>query len=63
MTSILTFDRLLAGWILLGLAVGVVLFYVDAPYGRHRHRRAGPTLENRLGWVVMESPAPLVLGA
>ena len=57
------FERLLAGWIVLGLGTGVVLIFIAAPYGRHRRRRAGPTLENRLGWLLMEAPAPLVFGA
>ena len=57
------FDGLLVVWIVLGLGSGIGLIFIAAPYGRHRHRRAGPTLENRLGWVLMEAPAPLVFGA
>jgi protein-S-isoprenylcysteine O-methyltransferase Ste14 len=48
----------------LGLApvVFVVLFYIKAPYGRHIRRGWGPMLDNRWGWLIMESPAVLVFG-
>src|SRR5579864_5095530 len=38
-----------------------VLFFVDAPYGRYIGQRPqGPTIDNRLGWMVMEAPAAIV---
>ena len=30
---------------------------ISAPYGRHARRGWGPTLSDRVGWIVMESPA------
>ena len=38
-------------------AVGVT--FVRAPYGRFGATGFGPTLPVRLGWIVMEAPAPL----
>ncbi len=39
------------------------LWLVTAPYGRHARRGWGPTLPARVGWLVMESPAPLLFAA
>ena len=46
----------------LGLAVATFagLLFIVAPYGRHGRSGWGPTLPARIGWLVMESPAPLV---
>jgi 3-oxo-5-alpha-steroid 4-dehydrogenase 1 len=54
------YHSLLAAWFVLGLAVFVTLFFVSAPYGRHIRRGWGYSIGNRLGWVLMEAPAPLV---
>jgi protein-S-isoprenylcysteine O-methyltransferase Ste14 len=44
---------------LAGLTV-VGLRFVTAPYGRHGRGGWGPTVNARIGWLIMESPAPLV---
>lgn len=54
------FDLLLLGWLLLAVIVFISLFFVAAPYGRHIHKGWGPSINNRLGWVIMEAPAALV---
>lgn len=48
-------------WIALALVTGVVLMRVTAPYGRHRRSGWGPTIPQRVGWVVMESVSPVAL--
>lgn len=46
--------------IALGGLVLVALLFIDAPYGRHLRPGFGPTLSNRAGWVLMESPTLVV---
>ena len=44
-------------WLVFGLAAltfGLLLF-VTAPYGRHVRGGWGPTMHNRIGWILMES--------
>jgi protein-S-isoprenylcysteine O-methyltransferase Ste14 len=57
------FNVLIIGWFVLAGVTGVALFFFVAPYGRHMRRGWGPSLGNRLGWLVMELPAPLVFAA
>lgn len=54
------FDILIIGWFLLAIVFFITLFYVSAPYGRHIRSGWGPTINNKLGWIIMETPAPLV---
>src|SRR4051794_38751977 len=49
--------------IVVGAGVFVSLFFVAAPYGRHRRAGWGPTLSSRAGWIIMESPAMLGFAA
>ncbi len=57
------FDVLVIGWLTVAAVTSVALFFIAAPYGRHARSGWGPTIENRLGWIVMEAPAALVFGA
>jgi protein-S-isoprenylcysteine O-methyltransferase Ste14 len=43
-----------------GVVVFVSLFFITAPYGRHARAGWGPEMSNRLGWILMESPAAIV---
>lgn len=54
------FDWVAYATLALAPVVFLVLFYVKAPYGRHIRSGWGPSLDNRWGWFVMESPAVLV---
>lgn len=40
----------------LAVLVFVSLFFVDAGYGKFYTRKWGPAIDNKLGWVMMESP-------
>ena len=57
------FDLLVLGWLAVAGATFVALFFVAAPYGRHTRSGWGPTIGNRLGWIVMEAPAALLFAA
>lgn len=50
--------------VLLELVLAVLTFaglqFIVAPYGRHGRGGWGPTVSARVGWVVMEWPAPLL---
>lgn len=50
----------LAGVFVVAIVSFVSLLFFPAPYGRHDKGRAGPQIDTRLGWVLMEAPASLV---
>lgn len=54
------FNILIICWFSLAAVVFLALFFVDAPYGRHFRSGWGILINNKLGWVIMEAPAPLV---
>jgi len=57
------FNYLQVGWLGLSVAVFIALLFFTAPYGRHTRRGWGLTVDNRLGWVVMEAASPLAFAA
>ena len=61
MNEQLLFNTLVIGMFVLAAATGILLLFVAAPYGRHTRKGWGPTMDNQLGWIVMEAPAPLAL--
>jgi 3-oxo-5-alpha-steroid 4-dehydrogenase 1 len=54
------FNILLISWFVLAAVIFVALFFIVAPYGRHSRRRWGPQMGDKLGWVVMEAPSPIL---
>jgi len=54
------FNWLIIGWFALAAVIFVALLFFVAPYGRHVRKGWGPTLSNKLGWIVMEAAAPIV---
>ena len=48
-------------WFLIGMAavavvVFVALYFVDAGYGMFYNKKWGPSIPNKVGWVLMEAP-------
>lgn len=63
MRELIIYNGLLIGWFVLAGMVFISLFFFSAPYGRHIRRGWGPTINDTLGWVVMEAAAPLSFAA
>lgn len=60
MTSIFepaTYYSVISGMFCLAVIVFVILQQVTAGYGMMYNRKWGPTVNNRLGWVLMEAPS------
>lgn len=55
------FDGLLVTMAILAVVVYVALHFVTAGYGMMYTRQWGPTINNRIGWVLMEMPVFLVM--
>ena len=60
MTELQIHHSIVLGWIALSVVLLPVLLFITAPYGRHTKGGWGPTISNKLGWIVMEAPAVLV---
>lgn len=54
--TVQSFNVFLAVMAVVAVAVFVSLFFVDAGYGKFYTKKWGPAIDNRLGWVLMESP-------
>lgn len=54
--SIQSFHLFLIIMAVMALVVFVSLFFVDAGYGKFYNPKWGPAVNNKLGWVLMESP-------
>ncbi len=63
MSEIAFFHGLLWAFVGLGAVVFVALFFIDAPYGRHRRAGWGPTIDDTLGWALMEGTSATVVAA
>ena len=50
-------------WLILAAFTFALLFFVPAPYGRHNREGWGPNIPSTLGWIIMETPAVLVMPA
>lgn len=51
------FYRLVYIWIALAAVVFLVLLFIPAPYGRFARSNWGIMINNRLGWILMETPS------
>ncbi len=52
---------LLPAEFILAVLVFILLFYINAPYGRFLKKGWGPVLPARLAWIIQELPAFLVI--
>lgn len=50
------FGQFLVGMTITAVVVFVCLFFVDAGYGKFYTKKWGPTVNNKIGWVLMEAP-------
>ena len=55
------FNDLLFIMFLVGLVVFVSLYFVDAGYGKMRSDKWGPSMNNKVGWLLMECPVFFVV--
>ncbi len=60
MKEITIYNSLLVAWFVLAAIVFIALFFVVAPYGRHIRKGWGYSIGNKLAWVLMEAPSPIV---
>lgn len=44
-------------WLAIASVVHVTMFFVTAPFGRHTSESWGISINNKLGWVIMELPS------
>jgi 3-oxo-5-alpha-steroid 4-dehydrogenase 1 len=61
MNEALFYRTFLAVWISLAAAIFIILLFRSAPYGRHSRAGWGPSIQPRLGWMIMEAPAAVGL--
>ena len=57
------FQIIMYSWIGMAVIIFFLLLKITAPYGRHTSNRWGPLVSNKYGWLLMEIPALIVLGA
>jgi 3-oxo-5-alpha-steroid 4-dehydrogenase 1 len=63
MTEHTLYTIVLVGYVAMAVLTFPLLIVVDAPYGRYVGKPwQGPTINNQLAWLLMESPAALVFG-
>ena len=55
------YPYIIYGFIILAIIIFITLFLITAPYGRHTEKGWGPMINNRLGWILMETPASLLM--
>jgi len=52
-----TYKDFVYGWMIFAILLLPVLLTVTAPYGRYATKDWGPSVNNRLAWIIMELPA------
>ncbi len=49
------------GWLGLAVIVHIAMFFITAPFGRHTSDRWGLSINNKVGWFMMELPSFLIM--
>ena len=52
-----TIEWICYGWMAIAIIVHITMFFVKAPFGRHTTEKWGMTINNKLGWFIMELPS------
>jgi 3-oxo-5-alpha-steroid 4-dehydrogenase 1 len=60
MTEMTFYRWLVVAWMALAVVTFILLFFVNAPYGRFTRSGWGPRVSARLGWILMETPVLVV---
>ena len=55
------FFQLIWAWIILALIIFPINLKLSAPYGRHIRKGWGMMMDNKWGWIIQESPAPILV--
>ena len=58
--DVATIQYLAIAWILVAIITFPFLLKITAPYGRHSKKDWGLMIDNKLGWILMESPSFII---
>jgi hypothetical protein len=60
MDEYILFNFILLGFGLSSVLFFIILLFITAGYGQHFHKKWGPAINNKLGWVIMELPTVII---
>jgi 3-oxo-5-alpha-steroid 4-dehydrogenase 1 len=58
--ELVIFDYIMLIFGILAVGIFVLLFFVTAPYGQHVREKWGPSINNKVGWFIMEVPTIII---
>lgn len=61
MDELTIYNSLLIAWFVIGGITLIALFFIAAPYGRYTRKGWGYTVGNKLAWILMEAPSPILI--